>query len=120
MLERIQRAAARTQGALAFVSLPILLAGCEPSPGEVYPGPWVEQRSPAIDRVLNDHNVPGCANRVYRPSNVSRGPLDPRGDFLVYCSADGASWTAYVASPGLARDSSLTGPFAAYAEVPPP
>ena len=120
MLERFNKAAARNLGALAFVALPVSLAGCEPSPDEIYPGPWVEQRSPAIDRVLNDHNVSDCDNLVYRPSNLSRGPLDPRGDFLVYCSGDGANWTAYVASPGLARDRSLTGPFTVYAEVPPP
>jgi len=120
MLESVHRAAARNLGALACVALSAFLAGCEPSPDDLYPGPWVEQRSPAIDRVLGSHNVQDCSNLVYRPSNVSDGPLDPRGDFLVYCSSDGANWTAYVASPGLARDRSLSGPIAVYAEIPPP
>ena len=33
---------------------------------------------------------------------------------------DGTNWTAYIASPGLARERSLTGPFPIYADVPPP
>ena len=120
MLDFIHKAAARNLGALAYFALPFTLAGCEPSPDDIYPAPWVEQRSPAIDRVLSDHNVSNCNNLAYRHSNISSGPLDPRGNFLVYCSADGATWTAYIASPGLARDRSLTGPFDVYAEVPPP
>lgn len=120
MLDIVHKAAARNLGALAYVALPLTLAGCEPSADDLYPGPWVEQRSPAIDRVLSANNVTDCTNMVYRPSNISSGPLDPRGVFLVYCSPDGENWTGYIASPGLARDRSLTQPFEVYAEIPPP
>ncbi len=117
MLDQVHRAAARISGVLAF---PLFLTACEPSPSDRFPSPWVEERSPGIDRVLGNHNISGCENLVYRPSDISSGPLDPRGVFLVYCSPDGTNWTAYIASPGLARERSLTGRFAIYADVPPP
>lgn len=120
MLDILRKVAARNLGALAYIALPFVLAGCDPSPDELYPPPWVQERSAAIDRVLSDHNVTDCQNLAYRPSNLSSGPLDPRGEFLVYCSADGRNWTAYIASPGLARDRNLSAPFNAYAEIPPP
>ena len=120
MLDQVLKAAARIPGALALVAFPLLLTGCDDSPSDRFPGPWVEERSPPINRVLNNHNVAGCENLVYRPSDVSSGPLDPRGDFLVYCSPDGTNWTAYIASPALARERTLSGPFAIYADVPPP
>ncbi len=120
MLDQVHRAAARISGALAFVAFPLFLTACEPSPSDRFPGPWVEERSAPINRVLVSHNISGCENLVYRHSDISSGPLDPRGDFLVYCSPDGTSWTAYIASPGLARERSLIGPFAIYADVPPP
>ncbi len=120
MLDQVRRAAARISGVLAFVAFPLFLTACEPSPSDRFPGPWVEVRSLGIDRVLGNHNISGCENLVYRHSDLSSGPLDPRGDFLVYCSPDGTNWTAYIASPGLARERSLIGPFAIYADVPPP
>jgi hypothetical protein len=120
MMEKVHKAAARNLGALSLVAFPIFLAGCEPSPDDLYPAPWVRERSAAIDRVLSSHNVTGCENIAYRPSDVSSGPLDPRGVFLIYCSSDGANWAAYIATPSLARDRNLTGPFETYAEIPPP
>lgn len=120
MLDRFHKAATRALGALVFVAFPLFLAGCEPSPGDRFPGPWIEERSAGIDRVLGNHNVSGCENFAYRPSNVSAGPLDPRGDFLVYCSADGSNWTGYIVRPGLARNSSLEGPFEIYSDIAPP
>lgn len=120
MLDQVHKAAARTPGALVSVAFPFFLSGCEPSASDRFPGPWIEERSAGIDRVLGNHNVSGCENLVYRPSNISNGPLDPRGDFLVYCSADGSNWTGYIARPGLARDSSLEGPFEIYADIAPP
>nr|TFG52613.1 MAG: hypothetical protein E4H34_04765 [Hyphomicrobiales bacterium] len=120
MLDHVHKAPARISGALALVVISPLLAGCDPSPSDRFPGPWVEERSMAINRVLGSQNISGCENLVYRPSDVSNGPLDPRGDFLVYCSADGANWTAYIASPGLTRDRALNGPFEIYADIAPP
>ncbi len=120
MLDQVHKAAARLSGALAFVAFPLFLTACDPSPSDRFPGPWIDERNPAIDLVLGHHNVSGCENFAYRPSDVTSGPQDPRGDFLVYCSPDGTNWTAYIASPGLARERSLGGPFAIYADVPPP
>jgi hypothetical protein len=120
MLDQVHKAATRALGALVLSAYSFLLAACDPSPGDRFPDPWIEERSAGIDRVLGDHNVSGCENFAYRPSNVSTGPLDPRGDFLVYCSADGSSWTGYIVRPGLARNSSLEGPFEIYADVAPP
>jgi hypothetical protein len=120
MLENIHKAAMRILGALALVTILPLLTGCDPSPSDRFPEPWVRERSMAIDRVLGNHNISGCENLAYRPSDASSGPLDPRGDFLVYCSPNGSNWTAYIASPGLARDRNLTGPFEIYPDVPPP
>jgi hypothetical protein len=74
----------------------------------------------AINRVLANHNISGCKNLVYQTSDLSSGPLDPRGDFLVYCSPDGTNWTVYVASPGLALARSLTASFEIYSDVTPP
>jgi hypothetical protein len=120
MSEFFHKAAARKLGALALVALSFSLYGCEPSTRDRFPDPWVETRSAPIDRVLTDHNVRGCETMVYRPSEMSNGPLDPRGEFLVYCSPDGTTWTAYIAVPGLARERNLTGPLAVYADLPPP
>jgi len=120
MLESFHKAAARTLGAFALVALPLSLAAYKPSTSDRFPPPWVQERSAAIDRVLNHHNVRGCEQIAYRPSQMSSGPLDPRGEFLVYCSPDGTNWTAYIASPGLAADRSLTGPLRVYADLPPP
>ena len=120
MLDQVHEAATKITGASAFVTFSLFLTGCEPSPSDRFPGPWIEERSAGIDRVLGDHNVSGCEHFAYRPSNVSTGPLDPRGDFLVYCSADGSNWTGYIVRPGLARNSSLEGPFEIYADIAPP
>ncbi len=120
MLDQVHKAATNIPGALAFVAFPLFLAGCDPSPSDRFPGPWIEERTPAIDLVLGNHNVSGCENFAFRPSDVTSGPQDPRGDYLVYCSANGADWTAYIARPGLARASSLEGPFEPYPDIAPP
>jgi len=120
MLDQVHKAAARIPGAFALVAFSLFLTGCDPSPSDRFSGPWIDERNPAIDLVLGNHNVSGCENFAYRPSDVTNGPQDPRGDYLVYCSADGANWTGYIARPGLARDRSLEGPFEIYADIAPP
>lgn len=120
MLDQVNKAAMRTPGALVLFAFPLFLAGCEPSASDRFPGPWIEEPSAGIDRVLDTHNVTACEHFAYRPSDISNGPLDPRGDFLVYCSADGSNWTGYIVRPALAANSSLEGPFEIYADIAPP
>ncbi len=97
-----------------------VIAGCDQSPDDRYPDPWIEQPSPGITRVLTDNGVENCSNVVYRPSSASTGPLDPNGEFLVYCSSDGVNWSAWIAFPALARNRSLVGPMEVYDDIPPP
>lgn len=104
---------------IACIVVSVVLFGCDMAPDERYPGPWVEEASPAIMRVLNQHGVRGCENLAYRPSNISDGPRDPRGEFLVYCSSDRVTWTAWIVLPALAADRNLMGAGDIYEEIPP-
>ena len=104
----------------ALVLWPFVVAGCDQSPGDRYPDPWIEQLNPGITRVLTGHGVENCSDVVYRPSSASTGPLDPNGEFLIYCSSDGVNWSAWIAFPALARDRSLVGPMEIYDDIPPP
>ena len=104
---------------IACIVVSVVLFSCDMAPDERYPGPWVEEASPAIMRVLNQHGVRGCENLAYRPSNISDGPRDPRGEFLVYCSSDRVTWTAWIVLPALAADRNLMGAGDIYEGIPP-
>lgn len=120
MVKQLPEAAKLRVRGLALVLWPFVLAGCGQSPDDRYPDPWVEEPSPGITRVLTSHGIQNCSDVVYRPSSASTGPLDPNGEFLVYCSGDGVNWSAWIAYPGLARDRSLVGPMEIYDDIPPP
>ena len=120
MVKQFPEAAERKSSGLACVGLALGVFGCEDAPSDRYPEPWIDGASPGITRVLNSHSIQNCANIAYRPSNISEGPLDPQGEFLVYCSADGANWTAWVVFPARAADRDLIGPAAIYEDIPPP
>ena len=120
MVKLLPEAAKFKVRGLALVLLPLIVAGCGQSSGDRYPDPWVEEPSPGITRVLTSRGVENCSDVVYRPSGASTGPLDPNGEFLVYCRGDGVNSSAWIAYPWLARDRSLVGPLEIYDDIPPP
>ena len=123
MTKRYQKYTARAWGQFLLIPASLFLFGCnqELYSGEEFPGPWIEGASPAIDRVLQDHNVMGCDRATYRTWVESEGPLDPRGVFLLYCRpANGTEWTSWIVRPELADDEELIGPDPIRDDVPPP
>jgi len=54
-----------------------------------FPGKWKKGFQPDIARALAKHQIRGCGNFRYK-QNGSNSDL-----FLVECSKDGKSWTAY-------------------------
>lgn len=69
------------------------LAGCAPSdiPLNVrYPGPWREDFNLNISKALGAKSVSGCGQYKFRESSRDSG------EYLVYCTRDGASWVSYV------------------------
>lgn len=119
MVTQLPKAAELELRGLVLGIFLISAAGCGQSQADLYPGPWIEEPSPSITRVLDAHGV-ACADVVYRPSNVSNGPRDPAGQFLVYCSNDGQNWSAWVARPALAADRNLVAVAVVFEDVPPP
>mgnify|MGYP007022264338 CR=1 FL=1 len=94
--------------ALILVGAQFALIGCgksdpPPSPkpeltlAERYPGPWVSDVDLAITRALIRNNVSGCGQYKYRSSSQNSG------EYLVYCSRDGETWTAYIVWPNVEK-----------------
>jgi len=71
-----------------------VLTGCSPAPEptmlERYPGPWAAAFNAPITKALAINRVSGCGQYQYRESSRNKG------EYLVYCSADGKFWTAYI------------------------
>jgi len=61
----------------------------------------------------------GVREFVSRPSNISDGPRDPRGEFLVYCSSNRVTWTAWIVLSALAADRNLMGAGDIFEDIPP-
>jgi hypothetical protein len=69
--------------------------GREPTVAERYPGPWQTGFHPEITKTLAAKDVRGCGEYKFRPSRRDWG------EYLVYCTADGKRWTAYVVWPSI-------------------
>jgi hypothetical protein len=69
--------------------------GREPTVAERYPGPWQAGFHPEITKTLAAKDVRGCGEYKFRPSRRDWG------EYLVYCTADGKNWTAYVVWPSI-------------------
>lgn len=85
-------------------------AVAETSFSERYPGPWRESANLGISKALVANNVRGCGEYKYRESSRDRG------EFLVYCSRDGLSWSAYLVWANINK---VTGPHQISASIPP-
>lgn len=73
-----------------------IVAGCGQeniSLSERYSGPWQEDFHTGITRVLAQNNIRNCGQYKYRESSKDRN------EFLVYCTADGGNWIAYIVWP---------------------
>ncbi|HEY9736720.1 MAG TPA: hypothetical protein V6D06_10575 [Trichocoleus sp.] len=64
--------------------------GAKQLTAEPYPGPWQESPHPEISATLKSQSVPNCSRYKYRES--AQNP----SEYLVYCTADGATWTGYI------------------------
>jgi hypothetical protein len=67
-----------------------------------FPGPWEHTFHPELNRALMVHDVRGCGDYWYQQS-----VRDP-GKYLVHCTRDGRTWTAYLVWP---RTEDVAGPF---------
>jgi len=73
----------------------------ELSLSERYPGPWREEFNPSITKALAAKRVGGCGQYKYRKSTKDGE------EYLVYCTADGRNWSAYLVWPAIEE---VTGP----------
>lgn len=86
--------------------------GTVPKPlSQQYPGPWSDTFSLPISRALDRHGAGGCGEMWHRAA------ADSGSEFLVYCSAGGAQWTAYLV---WTSSGDVMGPLKPSADVPPP
>ena len=69
---------------------------------EIYPGKWKTDPQIKIQRTLVKNGVTGCGYMAYKP----RYNFD--NEFLVYCSMDYKTWTAYIVWDVLEK---LEGPY---------
>lgn len=79
-------------GALLVVVACNQIAGVGSKPvsmAERFPGPWRTEPNIDVGRALAGSGVRGCGEYKYRASTTTGG------EFLVHCSADGVSWSAY-------------------------
>lgn len=97
----------------------LVLSGCGPekSMAEQFPGPWIDDVDLTITRVLIKHKVTGCGQYSWREHVNNRVKNDPYGEYLVYCTRDGANWTAVLVWAGTER---IAGPGAVYSDIPVP
>ena len=64
-----------------------------------YPRPWMSDLNPSIVGVLAQNNIQGCSEFYYRKRRDSSNTFP---DYLVRCTADGATWNDYLVFPGTA------------------
>lgn len=57
---------------------------------ERYPAPWRDDSHLEISKSLAWNKVRGCGEFKYRASRQDKD------EYLVYCTADGSTWTAYL------------------------
>lgn len=90
------------------------LAGCGKKETMVqrYPGPWQSGEHARISKVLAASNATGCDTLYWRTYHN-----EPGTDYLVYCTQDGKTWTAWLVWTSIKK---AMGPTEVFAEIPPP
>lgn len=58
---------------------------------KMYPGPWRTETNIDVVKTLVKNKVQGCGELAWRQA------ASGSKEFLVYCSRDGRTWTAYLA-----------------------
>lgn len=96
---------------LAALTLAAAALPCAAGLAEDYPGPWRTDAAPGITRTLARHGVAGCGQYAWRQR---AGGGD---EFLVYCTADGRTWMAWLAWPKIEK---VMGPYPADPRLPIP
>jgi len=72
---------------------------------------WRRDSHVDLQRTLAANKVEDCADMAYRPHRTIHG------EYLVYCTRNGRSWTSWVVSTGAQR---VSGPFPPDPLMPPP
>lgn len=78
---------------------------------EEYPGGWRSDAPGNIIQTLIANNARGCGEFHYKPSAWNSG------EYLVYCTADGKNWAAYLVWPNVDR---ISGPARPDPSISPP
>ncbi|MGY6127027.1 hypothetical protein ACW9YV_16505 (plasmid) [Paraburkholderia strydomiana] len=68
---------------------------------ERYPAPWHDDFNLEISKSLAWNKVQGCGEFKYRASSRDKD------EYLVYCTANGSTWTAYLVWTAIHK---VTGP----------
>lgn len=76
-----------------------------------YPGPWRTDAAPQITRTLGAAGVKGCGEFAWRQR------ANQSAEYLVYCTADGRRWAAYLAWTAAGK---VMGPYAPDPALPAP
>lgn len=76
-----------------------------------YLGKWRSDANSDIIRTLMSHSVRGCGEFYYKPSTWNNG------EYLVYCTRDGETWSAYLVWPNIDR---INGPSMPEPSISPP
>ncbi|MFZ3585570.1 hypothetical protein ACOI1H_26245, partial [Loktanella sp. DJP18] len=78
---------------------------------EEYFGAWRSDAPTNLVQTLISNNVRGCGEFHYKPSSQNSG------EYLVYCTPDGHTWTAYLVWPNVHR---ISGPAEPESSIVPP
>jgi hypothetical protein len=79
--------------------------------GRDYPGPWKRDAQPQLTRTLAKAGARGCGDYAWR-QHASQS-----SEFLVYCTRDGRTWSAWLAWTAADR---VMGPYPADPALPAP
>lgn len=77
----------------AGIAAALLIGGCD-APPTTYPGPWQDDGPVFMEiaKAFAQKRLTGCGEFYYK---LAGGSTDP-GEALVYCTADGKTWKAYL------------------------
>lgn len=76
-----------------------------------YPAPWKRDAVPALTRTLAKNGVRGCGDFAWRQR------ADGSSEYLVYCTRDGRTWSAWLAWTASEK---VQGPYSPDAALPLP
>lgn len=92
----------------------VTLAGCgkKETMVERYPGPWQSSENARLRKVLEANKATGCETLYWRTYHN-----EPTTDYLVYCSPDGKTWTAWLVWTSIKQ---VVGPTDVFPDIAPP